>query len=425
MRKLVVILPAALAACQPATTSPARVVAMIQTTTGAYAPREVDLTTMKDAVAISGSVATFTGGARIVEDPSDPLLQTNGGNLTADQIAAVFVKAKGIPPRGSYIEQNGVLWPADFHTWNMVSAYYAFEKAFQYWQTVGVPAAESGTAEVYYFPTYINVPVSPNPLNDNALFDSPVQAFLLLPFDDKLQQVPLAMNLGVLGHEYSHRVWNKRVYDGQNLPGPITQWTGTPLNILKSIDEGFADWNGYGVSCNGPFGCTTRFLQPSLGASAADARDMALNTQCMTQGLWNAMTGNTGSDTFLGTGQHYHVGTVLASSLYHAAIATGQTGVIQRAVLDAYNDLNPTSPGLEQLIQQNLASPDGAVTLPAVLGTILSHLTDPELQRRMCNEFLDRFGYSVGWRPSDIPNCPASSGPGQTTACCAAAGACQ
>ena len=29
-----------------------------------------------------------------------------------------------------------MLWPADFHTWNMVSAYYNFERSYEYFNDI-------------------------------------------------------------------------------------------------------------------------------------------------------------------------------------------------------------------------------------------------------------------------------------------------
>ena len=45
----------------------------------------------------------------------------NYNYMTDDQRYEVLVKDKGVDVRGHYIDRGGVLWPADFHTWQMVT----------------------------------------------------------------------------------------------------------------------------------------------------------------------------------------------------------------------------------------------------------------------------------------------------------------
>lgn len=397
------------AGCEPAQTTPVQTMALVLSNQGTYEPKQVTINTLSDAVAVKGSVLSLVGGARIVVDPNDPLLATNGGNLTDEQLAQVFIKARGIPPRASYVERGNVLWPADFHTWNMVTTYYNFEKAFEYFQGVGVPAAEMENATLYYFPFFALLDLSPNALVDNALFFSPVQAFMVLPFE-QLQTVPLPMNFGVIAHEFSHRVFNRRVYEGRAFPEPLMQWSGgvssPALNILKSLDEGLADWNAVGATCLSPYGCNTRFLSASLGPEETNARDMAMNDKCMTTGLRTAINGSVGD--FTREGNEYRLGTVIASVLHHAAERTGQHAVLRRAVLSAYSDDTPGNPGLAQLISQNINTPYD-FTLGAAANVILSHIGDGDselnLRKEVCNGFIDQLQLPK----STMPACPLSA----------------
>lgn len=402
-----------LSACGPNKAPPVQMVIDVQTTSGKYEPKAVTFNTLTDVVAMKGRVAELIGGARIVISDSDPQRQNDTGPLTDEQLANILLKNKGLPVSASYVEKDGVLWPADFHTWNMASAYYNFEKAFEFFQGLGIPQDEMTTATVYYFPEYIDGSNGTSPVVTNALFYSPVQAFLLLPYDPVVAQqegVPLAMNFGIVAHEYSHRIFNKRVYDGQGLPAPLSNWDGAPANILKAVDEGLADWNGWGATCTSLFGCNTRFLEASLGSAAADARDMQRNDKCLTSGLVAQVSSYT-TPQFTQAGLHYQLGTILASSLWHAAQTTEQLGVIQRAVLASYNDPTLTE-GFEQRIQENINTPEN-FTLPVVLRSILQHSQGSSaVVGALCGEFQDRFKLTSADLPECQPyasntNCPA------------------
>jgi hypothetical protein len=383
---------------------------------GQYEVRELELRTLTNATALEGKVAKLTGGASIVIDSSDPALQRA---TSEDQLENIFVKNKGMDVRANYVEKDAVLWPADFHTWNMVTTYYNFERAFEYFQGIydGKNTDALLNARVFYFPIFTQADLSPTPINDNALFFSPVQAFAILPFD-KLQQVPLSINIGVIGHEYSHRVFNQRVYAGRALPTAILTWAselgGSPgLNVLKSIDEGLADYHAFGLTCLTDPGCTSRFLSTSLPSEFVDERDFALPNKCMLKSYREAIDTLSASQ-FSGQGVEYKVGTVLASALYWAGEKAGKRQVLQKALINAYSDSDPAKPGFAELINDNLQTPFN-FTLAAVANSIAAHITDPDLQRLTCNEFLDRLQVNCPSMPcTELPACPASSAKGTT-----------
>jgi hypothetical protein len=405
----------ALGACAPNPTSPVSIVAVVQGKDGTYAPTTVQLNTLSDIVAMKGSVADVVGNARIVLDPNDPALQQTG--LTDQQVESILLQDRGQSVTASYDQRDGVYWPADFHTWNIVTAYYNFEQAFDYYQQLGVFSGDSlGGNTIYYWPSFTLVAISPAPQINNALYYSPVQAFLILPFDQQLDLVPLGMNTGVLVHEYSHRIFNLAVYQGQLFPQPLSEWLGTggpttQINLLKSIDEGLADYHAYSQSCLTAFGCNPRFLESSFGSTIADQRDMSQPDKCMSTGLLSALCTLDIND-FTNQSMQYQVGTDLAAALYHAGEITGEREVLQKSILGSYDDTNPATLGLQQLIFQNLNNPQ-CVTLGAVANTILLHIpTGDPLQQQLCDEFMDTLQLTA----ADI--CPTQSiGPCQTLQC--------
>ena len=405
--------------CAPDTSAPVKVSALVLSANGEYVPQEVELKTISDIVGLKGTVADLRGGARIVFDSQDQDLQTA---TTPEAFAAALLKEEGHDVKASYIEQDGVLWPADFHTWNMVTTYYNLERAYDYFPTVGnIPAADfKDPVTTYYFPEFVLADLDKDPLVDNALYFSVMESFMVLPFD-KLQRAPLAINAGIIAHEYSHRIFNLKAYNGAAFPEALSTWSSynpSPgANILKSFDEGLADFHAYGTTCRSTKGCDTRFLATSFHdgvyAQVPGDRDLAVSNRCITSALRNQLQGQSLSDF---SGREYLVGTILASALYQAGERTGQREVLMRAVVASYNDTTPETPGLYQLAQQHL-NDQTKFTLAVASGAIITHITDLQLKEAVCNELMDRLKI-----PRDLllattaqPKlCPASAAGGKT-----------
>lgn len=401
----------ALLGCTPETRQPVEVMALVQTgdaegvPDGSWQARQVQLRTLRDVYAMDGLVATFRGGARIVVDPQDRLLKVPG--LREDQIPAIFIQSDGDPPRASFIDKDGVLWPADFHTWNMVTAYFNLETAFDHFQKLGVPGETLQGLTVFYFPEFILTELSRNPQKDNAVYFSPVKALLVLPFD-RLQEAPLAMNPWVIGHEYAHVVFHRLVYGDAAFPAALTQWSrqglgATPqANALKAIDEGLADFLALGVSCKTAAGCNAKGGEESFDPAFGTVRDISAPTQCMDPSYQNALN-TMRLEPFTTGGFHYRIGTVLASALFHAGETDAGREILQRSVISAY-------PALRAMLEANLETPQN-FSLSSAADLLLVHTTSLELRTRLCSEFLGR----LKLLPESLPNCPAQATP--TAAC--------
>ncbi|HCF56781.1 MAG TPA: hypothetical protein DFS52_02130 [Myxococcales bacterium] len=406
-----------LAACGPSGSPPVDVVALVfNPQTGRYEPRQVQLTTPTDLVEMKGPILEFHGGASFDYDANDPALANAGSD--AAKISEAMTKDKGSPVKVAYIDREGVLVPADFHSLNIVTSYYNFERAFDFFALVGGLNAESiGRRKVYYFPEFKLLGAT---LRDNAIFFPPMQAFMILPFD-ALKQVPLAINLGVVGHEYSHAVFNYRLFDADPLPRVYEAWYSevfaTPgLNLLESLDEGFADLFGTGITCSSSFStCDTGFMAHSVPDKLASARRVD-GIHCLSDALGKALS-NQDSKSFSDAGNEYLVGSVLASSLWRAAedsavVEKLTPGEARRQVFEgAFKSLGEGSSGIRGLVanatnrQPDFRLESGAVT--GVLEIIVASMTDPMLQSAVCSAFADRFNMPL----ERIKGCPATAAP--------------
>jgi hypothetical protein len=381
---------------------------------GSYVTQEVTLNTLTDVVHMEGSVAKLVGGARIEVDSQDPELQ---GITTEEAFGNALIKADGRPVTANWIVQDGVLWPADFHTWNLVTTYYNFEKAREYFNTVGnIPNADfGGPATIYYFADFILRDSNPEPMRDNAIWFPATQSFMVVPFDE-LQRAPLAINSGIMSHEYAHMVFNLKVYGKRRLPDPIVVWgsvgASSGANLIKALDEGLADYHGYGVTCKSATGCDPRFFRTSFDDKLSNDRDLAKADRCVDAFMRDQLA-NAPLSTFSGQGLEYKLGTIIASALYQAGESTGQREVLMRAIVSAYSDETPNNPGLRQLTtlaannQQNF-------NLTSVAAVLIKHVTDVPLKTALCNELIDHLQIPASSLVGPGLPCPAAAQGGNT-----------
>jgi hypothetical protein len=109
----------------------------------------------------------------------------------------------------------------------------------------------------------------------------------------------------------------------------------------------------------------------------------------------------------------YKVGNLIAASLYQAGNKTGKLEVLQKSLINAYDDESPTTPGLRQLIDANKNDPQLGqrnFTPEAVVDIIAAHISDPELKKTVCTEFNTRLQLKCAAFPcAEMPACPATA----------------
>ncbi len=416
MRATAVSLLLLCCACEPTVQLPARVYAVVMNKSNKLEQREVQLTTPTSVVHFTGPLLTLVGGAQVVVDPSDPAL---GSAVDDKQIEEVLLKNRGNSVRASYLDKGGALVPTDFHTWGMTTTYYNFEQAFLYFQKLydGKPTDEIKNIRVFYWGSYRDYGTnSEKDVVDNAIFFSPIKSFMVLPFE-KLQRVPLSLNLGVVGHEFAHLVFNKKVYKGAALPPPISAWTLAPFNLLKSMDEGIADFHGYSLTCvtssNLP-GCDSQFLALSFDKTNPDdarliaERALEDDAKCMTSELRNAFN-NFQPNNFLNAGLHYKVGSLISTALYQAAVPLAKEDILQKALIAALDDESASTPGFRQFISQNQETPQ-AFSPEVMTNIIASHITDLQLKNAVCKQLWDHLDLDSSKFPSaELPACQSAT----------------
>ncbi len=189
--------------------------------TGRYVPQEVTLNTITDIIGHGRAPSPkLIGGARIVLDSEDPELQAPP---TEEAFANAMIKNEGQARQGQldragrravagglpHLEHgHRLLQPRE--GLRVLPARWATSP----WRTSASPPPSTTS------PSFILKDSNPEPLRDNALCFAPMQSFMVLPFDE-LQKAPLAINAGIMAHEYSHMIFNLKVYGSRRLPPPL------------------------------------------------------------------------------------------------------------------------------------------------------------------------------------------------------------
>ncbi len=403
--------------CGPNLKAPVKVMAVLPNPDGTYAPRQVELTTVANITTLQGTAISLLGGNRVVFDSNDPAQAIGGGiaNQSDAQRYEVLVRDKGTQPRVQYIDRAGLLWPQDFHSWNMVSTFYNFERAYSYFVSIynGKETKEiEGQTVMYWADVRIE---SPESLVDNALYLPFVKSFAIAPTKNNTR-IPLSSNIGVVGHEFAHRVFNERAFGRAGIPAPLQAWDVLPFNLLKSLDEGLADFHGWAVTCREEAGCRPNFLTLSFDdQTIGQQRDVSRTDQCIDANLENAFRTSNRAQ-WLASRDLYKYGSLWAAALYQAGNKAGVNGVqtIQRGLIDAYSDESSATPGLRQLISRNINTPSN-FTPEAVAAVIANHLPkNTDARRFACNEMLTR----LGLRDEDPPGTMSPPGVDDFYAAC-------
>jgi hypothetical protein len=266
----------ALAACAPPR-APLQII-VLQLDASKDPPRYVlaqaTLKTVTDLAKLDGEATRIVGAARIRIDPKE--LADRSVQTTAD-FRRIAIKEPGGPVSFRWFMRGGVVHPEDFHSLNMATAYFNFEATRDFFMSAGVAKGDLPDIPLYYFPRLELVQKDGKAVlqTDNALFFPALRAFLVLPFDE-LQELPLAMNMGVVAHEYTHSVWNLKVMGGADRPwlddraaDDPARWTRV-ANLYDALNEGLADVLGAAVAKDPRF--VARSISKLEGTRDLDAK---------------------------------------------------------------------------------------------------------------------------------------------------------
>ncbi len=156
-----------------------------------------------------------------------------------------------------FIKSAGAFAASDYRTLLGASLYYAAEMGYKLHARLN-PAADFltvdptfGSRSIFIVDAKRKDDATGPYVADNAEYfpqkraDGALLNYLISYPNDQVSELPLALNLGIMVHEYTHLVFHNLFYEpGFKRHSDVTDSSESEL-VLASIDEGLADYFGY------------------------------------------------------------------------------------------------------------------------------------------------------------------------------------
>jgi len=255
----------------------------------------VNLPKVADLTRLKGDRVIFRAGTNVPwSDYEDSLSAHDTFELAR---SAFFKKA---PTESTFLRLawNGSFFQAtDFDSLYMITAYYWFEQAWDFYTHV-VKDASSATqtpviVSVYSAFTSQGLVKVPTGFVDNSSYQPLEDMFKMFRVGDQ-EGLPFEMNAGVVAHEFQHRIFHHIVFQSKGKAGYSAWRESRAKRILRATDEGIADINAVGFSRNANFLCeASRDLDGTFAKTAtyenlADSANYYLLGTLIAKTIWEA-----------------------------------------------------------------------------------------------------------------------------------------
>lgn len=330
-----------------------------------YKLAQVRVATLSSVRRLEGTSGTMRGGGAATVDPA----LIDDGAATVANLAGRFITA---PPGGvslSYNLLNDLVYPEDFLSLELLSAYVNVERAraaFTLWGVTSLAAAP------LYAHTALEDQRGLSPLRAGEMFYPPLGAFFFPSAAEKAQQLPVHFNLGAMTHALAHQAVQAKAWGGKPRdPAPRGTVNDAAAvvgrHVWAAVAEGIADFLGAAA------GEDPRWFEKSLQQEAA-ARNLD-QLRCGDAQMLAALEveERTGQPAY----DPYPLGTVLGAALWEAS-ADG----LKAVAIDTLAALGP----LGAAAAQN----EGKLSLAVALDTLVTAATD-EHKPVLCGLLQDRF----------------------------------
>ena len=303
----------------------------------------------------------------------------NAGGATVASLRAAFIVAPPAQVEISWSVLNDIVYPENFDSLELLSAYYNLERARKTLADWGMTSLAAKPV-VAHARLVDDAGLSPLPAGE--IYYPPLATFYL-PAVTPQAQVPASFNPGAVAHALGHEAVAEIIWGGAPVAAPDLgpahdpAWN-TSRHVALSMAEGIADYLGVAVSED------PRWFDHSL---QQDAAVRALDQiRCSTPDMLQALP----LDPAMAPYDPYPLGTVLAGALWESSQAGLQ--VSARGVLAALPDLG-----------KEMKAAGGQLKLGTILDTLVANAADAR-KADLCGLFTNRCRQlSVG--NADLPSC--------------------
>lgn len=349
----------ALSACEPETVR--MELLAYDRAADSYGFRAVELQGLEDLGALDGRFARLYSSASVTLDYRDGMLRWNENPRTV-----AF----------AWYRDGDLVVPEDFDSFAMASIYYNVDQAASFFADLGVDDKTLGQIPVYYDPVFevIEANGKADIWRDNAFFvamSKESNAIFVLPFE-LFEWVPLALNVGVMTHEYTHAVFNELVLDVNPLLNAAA--SVATANFVSSINEGLADFMA--VTLTGdpdymnhsiPRGFFSSQASASLSDITRDASHFLIYTSSMDKAA---------RTSFANEYDPYVMGAFFASYLYAVACALDDVAPPALPSLETLRAV--ASKAIETMAEIGGTSHDGFEMVDALSLFVQRYIGDPQ-----------------------------------------------
>lgn len=234
----------------------------------------------------------------------------------------------GAAPSILFTESEGTVIPEDWDSLTLLSYYHHLERAVTYFRdTLGFTETDAMVPLPSYYRLEFGIDQNVVGATDNAAYAPTAHSFLL--FDSFFfQELPLAMNDGVVTHELAHALFHRVMNGDERFPIEYRElWGPGPVAHLGSLHEGQADVFA-GMMLDDP-----NFFRFSLPTDLVD-RDMSVERTLSEGQLFNLDQGGA---------EVHEIGAVIASAIWAFSETAGRQRTAEltlQAEQDMVSELN-------------------------------------------------------------------------------------
>ena len=315
------------------------VLAPVEGEWGAFSLQTVTLRQVTDLYAGRGTQFDVKAGVILTRQADFGSLE--GNYTTFDELVRDGQPRDGpdMNPQLSFDPLLGRFVADDFDSLHYLTVLRNFEEAFDYFiDVIDDQSSASGTKGLVSFYGLVTaaswLPVPFTGAADNAAYFAFADSWVTLRVWDQ-EGIPLAMNVGVIVHEFSHRVFFHNVFDTPAFPYWAAAFSGNedesdPLSlpIIRGVDEGLADIFAVGYAKH-PAYMSASLEDPAISvprfAPIAALRDLeadfaqSATYETVADGSFDDSVGCGSLDDGIAGFNPYCLGTVLATTLWEAA----------------------------------------------------------------------------------------------------------
>jgi hypothetical protein len=344
-----------------------------------YVLQSETVSTLKKLRTLEGDAATLEIGTRF---NVDLVAIANANPSTTAAFHELIVASAGKAPDFDYFFSEGVVQPADATALALATTYFNFESAQLLFARHGV--ALPAVRVAYDASLAGRLATQASPITDSLLTQPYLRAFSV-PQSSSTKDLPPEMQIGVVGHQYAHAVFQSQVFAGEGLPW-LEAKMATPQgkqftavdNLVRSIDEGLADYFGATLAED------AAFVRTAPGTPDADRRLDPPQPRCVPVDLSTKLAAN--RQTY----NPHVLGSVFAALFWDLAVSRD----------DLQKELNSALIKWEKDLGAALPAGTTNLTLVQTL-ELLARKIPESLKPKACGLIFDRFRVTK----IDVPSC--------------------